>query len=90
MKSIESLINTNKKVYVRMKNDGICKAFFTQAENEGFLFGDGAKPTAKHTSDLIAVLSGKQLCYVASIGRIAMQSGAENIIVYDCEKIFAD
>lgn len=90
MKSIESLINTNKKVYVRMKNDGICKAFFTQAENEGFLFGDGAKPTAKHTSDLIAVLSGKQLCYVNTYGKIATLSGAENIIVYDGEKLLAD
>lgn len=90
MKTIKSLINTNKKVYVKMSSDEICKAFFAQAENEGFLFGDGAKPTAKHTSDLIAVLSGKQLCYVASIGRIAMQSGAGNIIVYNCEKIFAD
>lgn len=90
MKSIESLINTNKKVYVRMKNDEICKAFFLQAESEGFIFGDGARPTTKHTSDLIAVLPDKSLCYVASIGRIAMQSGAENIIVYDYEKIFAD
>ncbi len=90
MKSIESLINTNKKVYVRMKNDGICKAFFTQAENEGFLFGDGAKPTEKHPSDLIAVLPDKTLCYVGTYGRIAAQSGAENIIVYDCEKLLAD
>lgn len=90
MKTIESLINPNKKVYVKMKNGKICKAFFTQAESEGFIFGDGAKPTAKHTSDLIAVLPGKQLCYVASIGRIAMQSGTENIIVYDGEKLLAD
>lgn len=90
MKSIQSLINTNKKVYVRMKNDEICKAFFTQAESEGFIFGDGAKPTAKHPSDLIAVLPDKTLCYVNTYGRIATQSGAENIIVYDYEKIFAD
>lgn len=90
MKTIESLINTNNKVYVKMKNDGICKAFFAQAENEGFIFGDGAKPTAKHPSDLIVVLPDKTLCYVNTYGRIAMQSGAENIIVYDYEKIFAD
>ena len=46
MKTITSLINANKKVYVRMSSDEICKAFFAQAENEGFLFG-GMKPTAK-------------------------------------------
>ena len=60
MKTITSLINANKKVYVRMSSDEICKAFFAQAENEGFLFG-GMKPTAKHPSDLIAVLSDKTL-----------------------------
>ena len=67
-----------------------CKRFFSLAEKEGFLFGDGAKPTAKHSSDLIAVLPDKMLCYVGTYGRIAAQSGAKNIIVYDCEKLFAD
>ena len=90
MKTITSLINANKKVYVRMSSDEICKAFFAQAEKEGFLFGGGAKPTEKHPSDLIAVLPDKMLCYVGTYGRIAAQSGAENIIAYDCEKLLAD
>ena len=70
MKTIESLINANKKVYVRMNSDEICKRFFAQAESEGFLFG-GEKPTEKHPSDLIAMLPDKSLCYVGAIGRIA-------------------
>ena len=86
MKTITSLINANKKVYVRMSSDEICKAFFAQAENEGFLFG-GMKPTAKHPSDLIAVLSDKTLCYVGTIGRMEAGSGAENVCVIDAEEI---
>ena len=86
MKTITSLINANKKVYVSMSSDEICKAFFAQAENEGFLFG-GMKPTAKHPSDLIAVLSDKTLCYVGTIGRMAAGSGAENVCVIDAEEI---
>ena len=86
MKTITSLINANKKVYVRMSSDEICKAFLAQAENEGFLFG-GMKPTAKHPSDLIAVLSDKTLCYVGTIGRMAAGSGAENVCVIDAEEI---
>jgi hypothetical protein len=86
MKTITSLINANKKVYVRMSSDEICKAFFAQAENEGFLFG-GMKPTAKHPSDLIAVLSDKTLCYVGTIGRMAAGSGAEHVCVIDAEEI---
>ena len=86
MKTITSLINANKKVYVRMSSDEICKAFFAQAENEGFLFG-GMKPTAKEPSDLIAVLSDKTLCYVGTIGRMAAGSGAETVCVIDAEEI---
>ena len=90
MKTIKSLINPDKKVYVKMNSADDCKRFFYLAEKEGFLFGGGANPTAKHSSDLIAVLPDKTLCYVGTYGRIATQSGAENIIVYDCEKLLAD
>ncbi len=51
MKTIESLINASKKVYVRMCSDEVCRRFFAQAEREGFLFG-GEKPTKKEPSDL--------------------------------------
>ena len=88
MKTIESLINTNKKVYVKMNSDEICKQFFTQAEREGFTFG-GEKPTEKHPSDLIAVLPDKSLCYVDTFGRIAVGSGAENVVVVDEDDMFA-
>ena len=81
-------------------SDKICKTFFAQAEKEGFLFG-GMKPTTKHPSDLIAVLSDKTLCYVNFIGRIAAGSDAENLLktdvlfyVWDCviieSLLFAD
>ena len=90
MKTIKSLINPDKKVYVKMNSADDCKRFFYLAEKGGFLFGDGIKPTAKHHSDLIAVLPDKTLCYAGTYGRIAAQSGAENIIAYDCEKLLAD
>ena len=85
MKTIESVINSNKKVYVRMGSDEICKRFFSQAEKEGFLFGR-EKPSAKHPSDYIAVLPDKTICYVGAIGRIAIGSEAENVLVIDVEE----
>ena len=90
MKTIKSLINPDKKVYVKMNGADDCKRFFSLAEKEEFLFCGGTKPTKKHPTDLIAVLPDKTLCYVGTYGRIATQSGAKNIIVYDCEKLFAD
>lgn len=89
MKTIESLINANKKVYVRMRSDEICRQFFAQAETEGFTFG-GEKPTAKQPSDLIAVLPDKTICYVGTVGRIAVQSGAENVVVVEGEEVLGN
>ena len=88
MKTIESLINASKKVYVHMSSDEICRRFFAQAEREGFLFG-GEKPTEKHPSDWIAVLPDKTICYVGTIGRIAAGSGAENVVVVEAEELLA-
>ena len=88
MKTIVSLINANKKVYVHMSSDETCRRFFAQAEREGFTFG-GRKPSEKHPSDLIAVLPDKRLCYVGTIGRIAVGSGAENVVVVDEDGMFA-
>ena len=88
MKTIESLINTSKKVYVRMSSDEVCRWFFAQAEREGFLCG-GEKPTEKHPSDWIAVLPDKTICYVGTIGRIAAGSGAENVVVVEAEELLA-
>ena len=88
MKTIESLINANKKVYVRMRSDEICRRFFAQAEREGFLFGD-EKPTKKEPSDIIAVVPDKRCCYVGAIGRIAAGSGAENVVVVEAEELLA-
>ena len=68
MKTIESLINASKKVYVHMSSDEVCRRFFAQAEREGFLFG-GEKPTKKEPSDIIAVLPDKTICYVGTVTR---------------------
>ena len=43
MKTIKSLINPDKKVYVKMNSADDCKRFFSLAEKEGLLFCDGAK-----------------------------------------------
>ena len=86
MKTIESLIGADKHIYVRMSSSEICMRFFAQAEEEGFRFGT-EKPTEKHPSDLIAVKKKKKLCYVNSIGRLALQSGAENCIVISAEEV---
>lgn len=82
MKTIKSLLKGNSKVYVRFENDEQCKAFFQQAEKEGFTFGDSTKPTAKQTADLIAVTDDMELSYVATYGRIAIQCSAVKCVEF--------
>ena len=48
MKTIKSLINPDKKVYVKMNSADDCKRFFYLAEKEGFLFGARSQPKNIH------------------------------------------
>ena len=46
MRTIKNLVSENNcKVYVYLANDEIGTEFMRQAENEGFTFADGTKPT---------------------------------------------
>ena len=88
MKSISELSKLDGKVYVYFSSSEICNQFFSDAELEGFIFGDGLKPTQKHTSDLIAVNPDKTLNYVGTVGRIAYGSGIKRM--YDKKLIRVD
>ena len=46
-KTIEELSHSNGRVYVYFKTEAICCQFLIQAEQEGFTFGDGVKPTKR-------------------------------------------
>lgn len=74
------------KVYVYLASEKIGRIFFRQAEAEGFLFGDGIKPTGKHYSDIIAVHPDGTLHYVGTYGRMAFHSGDKTVRKIDFEK----
>lgn len=73
-KTIEELSHSNGRVYVYFKTEAICRQFLIQAEQEGFTFGDGVKPTKRHTDSIIAVNKNRTLNYVGINGRIAYGS----------------
>lgn len=62
------------RIYVYLDNSDIAKQFFRDAENEGFIFTDGTKPTQKHTSNIIAVNKDATISYVGFVGRVAFQA----------------
>lgn len=80
MRTIKDLVNQNNdKVYVYLANDEIGNKFMQQAEDEGFTFNDGAKPTSRCYAEIMAVNDNYTINFVGSVGRMAFGSGAETV-----------
>ena len=78
-RSIEALMNLNGRVYVYLDNEEAAEQFFTQAEAEGFTFGDGERPTARHRDCIMAVNKDHTISYVGFVGHMAFGSGTESV-----------
>ncbi len=81
----------NGRVYIYLPNAEIGNKFMRCAENEGFVFADGTKPTERCYANVIAVNNNRTINYVGFTGRIAFGSGAktvcgEQLIRVDFEK----
>lgn len=80
MRTIKNLVNQNNgKVYVYLANDEIGNKFMQQAENEGFTFNDGAKPTSRCYAEIMSVNDNYTINFIGSVGRMAFGSGAETV-----------
>lgn len=72
--------NNRKKVYVVLPDVQAQTDFLAKAQSEGFTFPDGVMPCDRHKSDCCALNKDKTICFVNSIGRMAMQAEADNIL----------
>ena len=77
--SIKNLSEMDGRVYVHFNNAAECENFLRQAEQEGFTFADGAKPTSRQCADVMAVNKDMTINYVGTNGRIAYYGGAKQI-----------
>ncbi|QCT06874.1 hypothetical protein [Ruminococcus bovis] len=77
--TIKQLSQMNGRVYVYFKTADLCQQFLNQAEQEGFAFQDGVKPTERHISDVIAVNKDYTINYVGTVGHIAFGSNVQKI-----------
>lgn len=79
LKTIRKLSEQDGRVYVYLANDDIGEQFLQQAEQEGFTFIDGAKPTERCYAEIMAVNRDITINFVGMNGRIAFGSGAKTI-----------
>lgn len=85
MRTINQLINKDRKVYVLLNGRAIGYRFLSDAEREGFLFGDGVKPTEREPGDIMALLSESEICYVGWAGHMCYHNDPQ-VIRVDYEK----
>ena len=90
MRNVTELSKLNGKVYVYLRDEVIARRFLQDAENEGFTFGDGEKPTARPRNNLYVVNRDWTISHVGCTGHMAFQSakriGEREMIRVDYER----
>lgn len=75
MLSIKSLLSAHTgRIYIYLATADIGKRFLQDAENEGFLFRDGVKPTQREADSIFAINEDLTINYVGFVGHVAYQA----------------
>ena len=89
MKSIKELVmKETRPVYIHTPSKALAKDFLKQAEEEGFLFGDGKRPTKKPLDDYYALHQDLTMNYIGFVGRLKWKSGQEDILRVEYRGLF--
>ena len=59
---------------VSVAKTGQVRCFLQDAENEGFLFRDGVKPTQREADSIFAINDDMTINYVGFVGHVAYQA----------------
>ena len=87
-RTVRELSRLPGRVYVYLKDGRTGEAFLKAAEAEGFRFGDGAKPTDRHYSQVMAVEGDGTIHYVGAMGMAAFAANADGLIRVDFDEYF--
>lgn len=92
MSKIKSLLSTySGRIYVYLADGETGKRFLHDAEDEGFTFADGVKPTEREPDGIFAVNDDMTINYVGFIGhmayRVADKIGNQPLIKIDYRDI---
>lgn len=74
MRTISNLLNHEGRIYIYLASKNLSNLFLKHAEEEGFTFGDGVKPTEREADNLYSLSPDWTICYVGYIGRIAFHA----------------
>lgn len=77
--SLTALSQMEGRVYVHLETPKQAAHFLRLAEQEGFRFNDGEKPTARDAATVIALNPDHTINYVDTVGRIAYGSDVKTV-----------
>ena len=73
--SIKSLLSAyTGRIYIYLATADIGKRFLQDAENEGFMFRDGVKPTQREADSIFAINDDMTINYVGFVGHVVYQA----------------
>lgn len=73
--SMKSLLSAyTGRIYIYLATEEIGKQFLQDAENEGFAFCDGVKPTQREADSIFAINEDMTINYVGFVGHMAYQA----------------
>lgn len=75
-----------RHTYVYCRSRAIAERFLRDAESEGFLFSDGAKPTEKGLDDIFALNSDFTMSYTGLATHVMFGAGGDNTVWIDYGK----
>ena len=78
-RTIKNISGMDGRAYVYLSTDEIGNKYMQMAEDEGFTFGDGVKPTERQYAEVMAVNHNSTINYVGVNGRMAFGSGVKTI-----------
>lgn len=91
MKSIKELVmKETRPVYVHTPSKAMAKDFLKHAEKEGFLFGDGKRPTKKPLDDYYALHQDLTMNYIGFVGRLRFNSNDDGILRVEYQALFKE
>ena len=82
-RTVRDLSRIQGRVYVYLKDKQTGEQFLRAAQAEGFTFGDGAKPSDRHYSTVMAVKPDGTLHYVGAMGMEAFGAHYDGIVRVD-------
>ena len=71
MRTVSNLLSLDGRIYVKLSSENIQRLFLKNAEEEGFTFGDGGKPTERKPDSIMALHHDWTISYVGFAGHMA-------------------